>query len=154
MHTNPAVLCPRAGGPSLLQGDFISPSQQHGLLSQVTWLFFANPNSGAEIQEEILQEGSGAELGAQDWEQSSSHVCPQPPWTGSHQGNSATMENLKFLNFTKHLHPVALRNCDRGKEVPRTAALSAGAVCLCGFPSLCSRALLWAPALLGEDDPW
>lgn len=68
-------------------------------------------------------------------------------------GDSAAMENLKFLNFTKHLDPVGLRNSDGGREAPRKAALSAGTG-LCGFTSLCSPGLLWAPALLGEDDPW
>lgn len=44
------------------------------------------------------------------------HESPEPPWAASHQGNSAVMENLKLLNFTKHLDPVSLRNCDGAEK--------------------------------------
>lgn len=52
-------------------------------------VIFANPNSGTEIQEEILQEASGAELGAQDWEQSSTTCAHSHPGQDHTRGFSS-----------------------------------------------------------------
>lgn len=113
------MLWPRARGSRLLQGDFISVVTEPGAWTVIPseLVISANPSSGTEIWEEILQEASGAELGAQHWEQSSSHVCPELQDRIT-PGNPAATENLKLLNFTKHLDPVGLRNCDGGKDIP------------------------------------